>query len=129
MLESDGKTPQTEPMAFNVRVLVPSDILNDLPSTGTIQIVFEKEKGQLMISLFDELGERHRTLKASKWSDVIPDPTDIQAKFDLGMIQRIIGQFEGEVWLSLNNIALYVSQKKKDYLLTYILGSKVEERA
>jgi len=121
--KEDG-SPELEPMPFAVRVLIPTSLFSDLPSPSThpnVKIEFKNQEGYLKLE--DVLGSRKRPVVYSKGLEV----NDLSVTFDLELMQRIMSQFTGEVWLSLSESFAYISQKNKDYMLTYLMGAKYEE--
>jgi len=48
---------------------------------------------------------------------------ELEVKFNAAYYAKVINQFSGEVWLSLNEDAAVFSQKKDSYMLTYMLGA------
>ena len=48
---------------------------------------------------------------------------ELEVKFNSAYYAKIVNQFSGEVWLSLNEDAAVFSQKKDSYMLTYMLGA------
>lgn len=99
-----------------VQILVKSDILSGLPKSDTL--LFTCDGKQLSV-VVEDVGKFTKVITPSKKKVL----GDIEMSFGSEYFNKIINQFTGDVWLTLRQDAMILSQRSKDYMLTYMLSS------
>jgi len=125
-----GLLPAKMVQPFNLQALISVESFNDLPPLEYVQFDFDGK--ELKINLADPLGKRSRKIPIKSYAkDNIPIKeaygTPVKVSFQTKILQQLIGMFEGDVWISLTNGNISISNKTKDYALTYIVGALNED--
>ncbi len=100
-----------------IQVLIDPGVLRNLPKTGDYLFRSDGEKLELIIE--DEVGKYTKEITLSKKEKL----EEFEVRFESSYFNKVLSQFTGEVWLSMNEVAAVFSQKTKDFMLTYIVGS------
>ena len=127
-----GIIPYTNPektafLPFDLQAQIEVARFSDLPEGEHVKFSFDGKNLTMFIE--DQLGSRTRPLpilghaKENKIVEGIAvenkgKPIDVM--FNMKLIQQLISQFEGNVWLSFNAGMVAIGQKNPDYSLTYI---------
>jgi len=116
---------------FNLQALISQDTFADLPVYETV--TFDTDGKSLTMYLGDQLGNRKRPVTIKQYANankpqVEPVGTPLKVTYNMKLIQQLINIFDGDVWLSINGGALVLSQKQKDYALTYVISAYEEPK-
>lgn len=115
--------PETKmKIPFSLQALVAQDKFTDLDAEQA-ELEFDGKKLTMYIS--DQMGKRTRLVPIKKYAEngeivekVFGQPVSVTVNFKL-LKQHII-QFEGDVWLNINDGMIIVSQANKDYNVSYL---------
>ena len=105
-----------------VQILVKSDILIGLPKVDSL--LFTCDGKQLSI-IAEDVGRFRRVITPSRTKVLREMLGDTELSFGSEYFNRIVNQFtpKSEVWLTLRQDAMILSQRSKDRMLTYMLSS------
>jgi hypothetical protein len=111
---------------FNLQALISTEAFSDLPSYDTV--IFDTDGTNLTMHLGDQLGNRKRPIPIKQYAlnntpQASPAGTPLKVKFNMKLIQQLLSQFDGDVWLSLNGGSMVLSQKYPEYCLTYVIAA------
>ena len=115
---------ETETIPFNLQALVSVERFSDLPEYE--QVTFVYDGSTLVMHFSTKLNGRHRNIVIEKYAnnnEPVEDgkqSTAITIGFNMKLLQQLVAQFEGKIWLSINDGMLLISQMNKDYSLTYM---------
>ena len=109
-----GVVPEKLPERAKVQVLLDASEL-DLPSAEKITFVSDEDKLNVIIK---NVGEYTKTFKVKRKLKLEPH----KIAFDGSYFATLVGNLDGEVWLTLTDAALALCKKTKDYALTYLLS-------
>jgi hypothetical protein len=126
------KADDKKTMKFVYQVQVPVDkFMDTLPEE--VKIVFETKlevpEGEtepqrvstLNLEFKDTTGSRVRPIPILATHG---EPKSCTVVFNFDVLQQLISLFTGNVWISVNDDAICISQMNKDYSLSYVFASK-----
>ncbi len=105
-----------------VQILVKADILIGLPKVD--RLLFTCDGKQLSV-FAEDVGKFRKVITPSRTKVLREMLGDTEMLFEKYLFDKIINQFgpKTEVWLTLRKDAMILSQRSKDYMLTYMLSS------
>jgi hypothetical protein len=126
------KANDKKSMKFNYQIQVPVDrFLDTLPEEVKLEFETKMEKPEgttedkristLNLNFKDTMGSRIRSIPVLATNG---EPKSCTVVFNFDVLQSLISIFTGNVWLSVNDDAICISQQNKDYALTYVFASK-----
>jgi hypothetical protein len=126
------KVEDKKTMKFIYQVQVPVDrFMDTLPEE--VRIVFDtklevpegetiaKRTSTLNLMFKDTMGSRVRPVPILATQG---EPKACTVVFNFDVLQSLISLFTGNVWISVNDDAICISQMNKDYSLSYVFASK-----
>lgn len=119
MRQKTKGSSEYELMPFSLQALVAVERFTDLPTYEEVEFTYDGK--ELNLNLKDQLGSRTRQLPIKK---IQGSSQPITVLYNMKLLQQLLGQFEGEVWISLNDGLIAISQTYKDYSLTYVLAAR-----
>jgi len=100
-----------------IQVLIDPGLIKNLPKAG--DYLFRSDGDILELIIEDEIGKYTKEITPSKKGIL----EEFEVTFESSYFDKVLSQFTGEVWLSMNEAAAVFSQKTKDFMLTYAIGS------
>lgn len=107
-----------------IQIQLKAEELSRLPPADEYKFVCKDKKLSVTVPV-KELGKYTKVFKPTKIGAI----EDMEVAFDGSYFGAIANNISGEVWLSIINDAMVVSQKTKDCCITYLLSSQSEEEA
>ena len=114
-------------MKFQYQVLVPVERFTDnLPE----QVIVTYNGKDLNLDFSDVMGTRKRLIpiKATHPTSLEDSKIESAVTFNFETLQQLITQFNGDIWLSINQSAVCISQVNVDYSLSYMFAAKITQQ-
>ena len=118
------ENPQVEGKGPMIQIQLKAEELSGLPPADEYKFVCKDKKLSVTVPV-KELGKYTKVFKPTKIEAI----EDMEVSFDGSYFGAIANNIAGEVWVSIIEDAMVVSQKTKDCCITYLLSSQSEEEA
>ena len=106
------------PMNLNAMVQIEADA-EDLANLPKAEEYLFRCDGKRLEVIVEDVGKYTKKIVPNIENSM----DEVEVKFNAAYYGKVSNQFNGKVWLSLNEDAAVFSQKKDDCMLTYMLGA------
>lgn len=107
--------------AFNAQMLVPVDKFLGFKDVEFIRMIFDGQ--ELRLEADKELSDKLQKVPIKR---ILPNAKPFNMMFQFDTLKSLISEFKGDVWISLNDTGISISQINEDYMLSYMFARIAE---